>query len=379
MNIKCDFCGSAELRSEYKATDTSRGLEVYVCSGCALVQSFPKMDKGPARQPTVSSGALWGNLRYGKAFRSKHAIDILSRFLRLEDINSVLDIGSNRGHFLGELRKSNSRAKLVGVEPDFRVIGDYHSSIEVLVDRIENVGNFQEKFQIIYSSHTLEHLRSITFFRDFVKNNLDVNGLVYVEVPSIRVIEEDSIVEEFFIDKHLYHFSLSTFTRYIHSFGYEVLSLGEDSENLWAVLRNADFFANKSESAIRIEEEVGEVVSKLINYKSNLLKNKNELRQIAEMIMRHSIDENVVVWGAGRIFDSLVVNGGLDPKILYGLVDSNLCHLIECVHDIRVEDPDFFDFSRVDRIIICSRAYYSEIRDRARKDYPNVQKIQPLL
>ena len=40
-----DFCDSTELRKLYTTPlGTRRGLEVFICEKCDLVQSFPKID-----------------------------------------------------------------------------------------------------------------------------------------------------------------------------------------------------------------------------------------------------------------------------------------------------------------------------------------------
>ena len=55
-------------------------------------------------------------------------------------------------------------------------------------------------------SHTLEHLKSPNeiFFK--IKSTLKSDGILYIEVPNIEFLKQSDIVEEWFIDKHLYHF-----------------------------------------------------------------------------------------------------------------------------------------------------------------------------
>ena len=54
-----------------KPEGSGRGLKIHLCRHCGLVQSLPRIDRAPRRSAAVSSGADWGNVRYGKGFRTK--------------------------------------------------------------------------------------------------------------------------------------------------------------------------------------------------------------------------------------------------------------------------------------------------------------------
>jgi len=71
----CELCRSDALREVYTPERSLRDITVHVCAHCGLVQSLPRADRAPRRAPAVSSGADWGNVRYGKGFRTKIALD----------------------------------------------------------------------------------------------------------------------------------------------------------------------------------------------------------------------------------------------------------------------------------------------------------------
>ena len=52
----------------------------------------------------VSGGADWGNVRYGKGFRTSQALDAIARHTDLATPLALLDVGSNRlpSHHSGE-------------------------------------------------------------------------------------------------------------------------------------------------------------------------------------------------------------------------------------------------------------------------------------
>src|SRR3954465_1571194 len=81
----CDLCGATSLAQVYKPERSTRGLQIYLCRHCGLVQSLPRIDRMASRnQATVSQGADWGNVRYGKGFRTQIALDALARHADLE-------------------------------------------------------------------------------------------------------------------------------------------------------------------------------------------------------------------------------------------------------------------------------------------------------
>ena len=62
-----------------------------------------------------------------------------------------------------------------------------------------------------------------------------------IDAPNIAILGADDIVEEWFIDKHLYHFSARTLMRMIEAAGFEIIAAPdpEDRDNLLIVARKA--------------------------------------------------------------------------------------------------------------------------------------------
>ena len=118
----CDLCGESRLTLAYRPPSSVRGLAVYVCERCGAVQSLPRLDQTSSKQVAVSAGAGWGNVRYGKGFRTDTAISFLQQALDLAAVRHCLDIGANRGSFVLRLREIAPRAAITAIEPDRRVV-----------------------------------------------------------------------------------------------------------------------------------------------------------------------------------------------------------------------------------------------------------------
>src|SRR5215510_11500426 len=116
MSDVCDLCRSSALEAVYEPRGSARGLKVHLCRHCGLLQSLPRADRAPRRAAAVSSGADWGNVRYGKGFRTEACLAILRARADLGAISRVLDVGSNRGSFARAFLAEAPRASLVCVE-----------------------------------------------------------------------------------------------------------------------------------------------------------------------------------------------------------------------------------------------------------------------
>src|SRR5579883_3015465 len=98
---ECGLCGQEKLDPVYQPERSGRGLKVYLCRGCGLVQSLPRIARTQTRHDAaVSEGADWGNVRYGKGFRTQAAMDALKPFIDKQNAITLLDVGSNRGRFV---------------------------------------------------------------------------------------------------------------------------------------------------------------------------------------------------------------------------------------------------------------------------------------
>src|SRR3954467_2223001 len=117
----CELCRHAELHRAYEPHGSTRGLKVYLCEHCGLVQSLPRIDRAARAPAAVSSGADWGNVRYGKGFRTQAALTALLRHVDLAAELSILDVGSNRGSFARAIMEAAPQAIVTAIEPDERI------------------------------------------------------------------------------------------------------------------------------------------------------------------------------------------------------------------------------------------------------------------
>lgn len=375
MSLACDLCDKTSLTQIYAAPDSGRKLTVWACSHCGLMQSLPRIDRAPRRQATVSAGADWGNLRYGKGFRAEANLAALKPYLNKQKTLRVLDVGTNRGAFALELKTNYPQATLIGIEPDERVVDSWarKPGFTWLHARLEDTRLEKDGFDLIYSCHTLEHVRSAKHALQMHHESLAPNGYLFLEVPNIAVINSSDIVEEFFIDKHLYHFSHRTLARLLSSCGFRAVAIADprDTVNISVVAVKA----NVPTSGVAADpQEVESAAALISNYHVQRMKNLSALSHVARII--HGMaPRRVAIWGAGRLLNSLIENGGLKPQSLAAVVDKNLIRYATEAHGVKLTSPEDLSAIKPDVVVVMSRSFANEIRTEAQMRAPGCEVI----
>ncbi len=358
MLDSCELCGRDGLILAYAPDHSTRGIRVYLCPACGLVQSLPRIDRAPRAPAAVSCGADWGNVRYGKGFRTAIALEAVKRYGGLGYF-TLLDVGSNRGRFLAAVKNSFPAATLVAVEPDERVAGHAAAVAELHTGRMEEITLDAGRFDIVHSCHTIEHLaHPLQVLKDHARVLKD-GGLLILDAPNIALIGSDDIVEEWFIDKHLYHFSARTLTAMVEAAGFEILE-GPDPKDL----ANLFIVAKKSAAAPKpVAPDAAEAAAArglLAAYHATRTRNIEALAAVAAELDALA-PKGIAMWGAGRIFDSLIVHGRFDPKQLRTLIDTHLKAHVAERHGFPLSGPEALAAAKPGVVVVMSRGFADEI------------------
>jgi SAM-dependent methyltransferase len=375
MSDTCELCRRVELIHVYEAHGSTRGLKVYLCKHCGLMQSLPRIDRAPRGPMAVSSGADWGNIRYGKGFRTQAALVALRRHVDLSTELSVLDVGSNRGSFARAIVEAAPQSIVTAVEPDERVAQSCAEveRTELIGARIEDVALESERFDIVHSCHTIEHLAEPSRVLADHWRVLKPGGLLILDAPNIAFLDSEDVVEEWFIDKHLYHFSARTLMRLVSAAGFVIVAAPDllDRENLLIVARKMNSGARPMLSDSR---EVSEALRLISIYQASRARNLAALT-FATAEIAAMRPKRVALWGAGRLFDSLVVHGGFAPAMLSHLIDKHLLKHVETRHGVKLEPPESLANDSPDMVIVMSRGFADEIVAEARKLAPRAEIV----
>jgi len=353
-NIRCDLCDSDDYEVLYSPVGTKRNNIVCICHDCGLVFSIHD-DVPYSREPTVSCDADWGNVRFCKGQR----LDAIKSDMPT-NASRVLDIGSSRGHFVRWYESVNPYAEITALEPDTR-IADCPDTLIFVGDRLEDSHLPENYFDFIYCCQTLEHVDSATLVLDIIQDLLAPDGILFLEVPNIEVISYPNNTEEFFIDKHNYHFTHATIDAYLRKSGLGVIQRREDKLNVSVFARKTDLLPLYSVFDSAIEELI-------LNYADTLQSNRERIPEVVEKITTiMDTGMKVAFWGANTMFDLLVKYGGLDTSKVGLLVDTYLCECVDSIHGVPVENPEELRIYQPDVVFILARFSADALVKKARQ------------
>jgi ubiquinone/menaquinone biosynthesis C-methylase UbiE len=363
MQDFCELCGRDGLTLAYAPVHSHRGISVYVCCYCGLVQSLPRIDHEP--RATASD-----TVRLGKSVCYPVTLAALKRHASSDHFR-LIDVGSHRSDFLAALAEAFPAAEAVAVEPDARVAASAAGKAELHVARIESLKFAAGTFDVVHSCHTIEHLaHPLRVLKDHARILKD-GGVLLLDAPNIALTGADDIIEEWFVDKHLYHFSARTLTRMVEAAGFAIVEQPDpnDRENLFLV-------AKKTGTPHAVDPDPNEVdraVERVSTYAATRSHNADALPAIAEELTAMA-PRGVAIWGAGRIFDTVVLYGGFDPKKLAALVDPRLAHIGER-HGVKLSTPEALAAMVPGVVVVLTRYNTKEIAAEAKTLVPGAEII----
>ena len=102
----------------------------------------------------------------------------------------------------------------------------------------------------------------------------------------------------------------------------------------------------------------------------NLAALEDVTRELAALSPRR-----IAIWGAGRLFDSLVMHGGFDPAGLSLLIDKHLKQHTKTRHGRDLSGPEALSDAAADVVVVMSRGFADEILAEAQALAPRAEII----
>ncbi len=363
----CDFCGFNNLQPVYVVPGSLRMSVVHLCPGCGLTQSKqPQREDHTSRLIANSCEADWGNIRHGKGIRLDPAINVLSGQVDWSSVLTLTDIGSNRGKFIHWVAQNHPHVRITAIEPDNTIAGDYPPGITLLPVKFENTFLPGDSQDMVFNCHTLEHADSASSMVREMNRILKPGGNLFLDVPNILVIEDPSQVEEFFIDKHVYHFHPKILRNFLESAGFDIVyeSPAYDHFNIIYLCRKT----NKTIPFTGLEKgEIDRVRTEIQNYSRRLGTNRSSLKSIAQTLQSFMSRQKVAVWGAGKLLDALVRYGKLNVSALPFVIDDHLWGILSETHGVRITTSGVLRQYHADVVVVLARSSTGEIVRKARR------------
>lgn len=219
--MKCNLCNSQNHKKRKGTVRDNKNLEIFECCDCGLV--FLSEDEH-INESFYENSNMHQSFDFYK-WRNETLVDDTRRFefLKTSMTNKkVLDFGSGNGGFL-KLTKNISK-KVLGVELEKAIIPFYK---EENISLENNLDNINEKFDIITSFHVIEHIKEPLKILDKLKNLLEDNGRLIIEVPNandalLTIYENEAFSNFTYWSCHLYLYTHHTLNLLAKQAGFEV-------------------------------------------------------------------------------------------------------------------------------------------------------------
>lgn len=357
INSKCDFCSQNLTNNKfYKPISTKRGVKVFQCPKCLLLQSSYTKKYKSRPKGSMSANADRSSIRYTKTLISDEYKKLLKKYTN-KNISKILDVGSNMGIFTNFALQYYINSEIYCVEP-YKKITTYFSQnrINGFTNRIENIKLKENYFDLIYCVHTLEHTSSIKSVLEKLNYSLNENGILLIGVPNTLLYK--NLIEEIFIDTHTFHFTFNSLINYINLLNFQIIYKGNKNHNdLIFLLKKNKNNKTKKKKLLLDKNFSFPKYSRIINT------NRKKIENLVIKIKKLSQKKIILIWGAGRIFDTLIKFGQLKPSKNILLYDKFLKKVPKNKYNFKIiNEEKLLNIKRNKTIVlIASRDYSRQI------------------
>lgn len=190
--VDCDLCGSAETVLICEFDRRFKRLKTVACRRCGLIRTDPMPTEAELARYYAETYRRDYQLTSGRPSRRHMARSVREAGRRLSLLApvlrpgmGVLDFGSGAGAFLGAAAAAGHR--VIGIEPG-RAYAAYAREtfgVEVIAEPWNRIGPGIGRFDLITTSHVLEHLRRPVAALRWLVSLLADDGVLYVSVPNM--------------------------------------------------------------------------------------------------------------------------------------------------------------------------------------------------
>lgn len=272
-----------------------------------------------------------------------------------DDFLSILEVGAASGY---NLSLYSEKKEVKGIEPSLRNcqsalkyynVDMYNGMFDEYIQS-ENV----KKYDLIFLSHTLEHLVNPSDF--IAKCKQLCNKYIFIEVPSMdyKFIEEPLGM---FCEEHVNYFTLESLSNLMYSHGFEMVDVNyifgiEYSLPAgWPAMSTIWKIAESAANTPKIPVLDSELI--ITTY---IRKNIEALNKIKQLIDGIPMDEKLAVWGTGHHASMLLANTSLAEKNIVKVYDGDKRKHEYEFNGVRIggfDESDIYD-KRIDSILVAT-------------------------
>jgi len=230
------------------------------------------------------------------------------------------------------------------------------------VFNLEELGD--KKYDVVILSHVLEHLYDLQKTAENLKNLLNPNGVIYIEVPDASRYRNYFVVPFYYFDcEHINHFDINALKNLFEDASTSCPSFNEReirvSETTPYPAVSA-IFKKENNPSFSGKKTFSPKVTDSINAYVETSKEKTNFTEIEKLIASQT---PVLVWGAGMYTLRLLENSPLKKCNIQCFMDKDFKKQGNSIEHILIKNP--YDVLKEDKnspIIIASAIYGQDIK-----------------
>jgi 2-polyprenyl-3-methyl-5-hydroxy-6-metoxy-1,4-benzoquinol methylase len=352
-----------------------------ICKKCSTLFADTPMTEGSLAEyykslakyqdKTVGTGGTTNPI---EQIRFQGIVDTLDSISLSKDIK-ILDIGCANGGLLFALKERGYR-HLYGLDPSPVCAENVRRefNIEARAGTIDQIGAFEQKFDLILLSHVCEHLltpkEALTLLREYLTDD----GMVYVEVPNPeKFYNYETTPFQEFSTEHINHFGPKPLASLLRASGYsDVITGTKQIQTTKFVFYPAAFgIWKKQKSAIDSGHIFDENLVLSFLYYRDLCSWK--LKQI-DHDLNSRLPKEYAIWGAGQLCYKLLTLPALCKNPPVQIVDGNSTNWGRQINDLEIQSPQQLK-KNLKAVLIANMISPEDIVKRLNELRPEIKAI----
>ncbi len=277
----------------------------------------------------------------------------------------ICDVGSGNGELLSEYLRVGCN-KLYGVEPS-ALENESHDSVSYnLVESDIYEFSLTEKADIITCTHVMEHLLTITNAVQNMRENLDENGLLYIEVPNAEKTDDQIFPVQTCIIEHINLFTPYQLCTLLENNGFSVIEVITCQPD-FIPFHLLGVIARKSKepSGVKIENNFDP---------QDIPRNATSISYGIDLKIGEFIDSErpVYIWGMTVVMAALWENSGLSKCNVVNVIDKSESKQGKTIGGILVCDPSVLENASPDTAVIVGTLTQADsvVEELKKMNYP---------
>lgn len=253
---------------------------------------------------------------------------------------SVLDMAAARGHFIRYVDQEFKAERIVAIERDLDLLQS--ATIPNHTEIIENdfrLITLEEKFDLIYSCHTLEHYANPIPHLRFLKLHMHKQSLAIIDVPNLDSVGSAQPIDEYFYDKHRVYFDKDSLITLLLRLGFNLITDRSTSASIKLLVGLAE--PKVKLQGFKAINRFSKNKNLIENYALRLERNRLLLPTAVRKICRRiKPNQPTVIVGAGRILDAAIKYGNLQIQLFDYVTDNFLAETEITINGVKIQRLD---------------------------------------